>query len=76
MISSPAEDSGHFSPQFENFEEIWGIYAQCTADLLKQNAGNVAEHAHKVGFSEHARFDRSFKKQVGCAPSEFRRKET
>jgi len=48
---------------------------QSAADLLKQNAGNGAEITYQVGFSDQAHFARSFKKQFGCAPSEFRRKE-
>ena len=53
---------------------IRSMRLQRAADLLKQNAGNVAEIAYQVGFSDHAHFARSFKKQFGCAPSEFRRK--
>ena len=52
---------------------IRSMRLQRAADLLKQNAGNVAEIAYQVGFSDHAHFARSFKKQFGCAPSEFRK---
>lgn len=51
---------------------IRSMRLQRAADLLKQNAGTVAEIAYQAGFSDHAHFARSFKKQFGCAPSEFR----
>jgi signal transduction histidine kinase/DNA-binding response OmpR family regulator len=52
---------------------IRSMRLQRAADLLKQDAGTVAEIAYQVGFSDQAHFARSFKKQFGCAPSEFRR---
>jgi len=52
---------------------IRSIRLQRAADLLKQNAGNVAEIAYQVGFSDQAHFARSFKKQFGCAPSEYKK---
>ncbi len=51
---------------------IRSMRLQRAADLLKQNAGTVAEIAYQTGFSDQAHFARSFKKQFGCAPSEFR----
>lgn len=45
---------------------------QRAADLLKQNAGTVAEICYKVGFNDQAYFSRSFKKQFGVSPSEFK----
>lgn len=46
---------------------------QRAANLLKQNAGNVAEICYKVGFNDQAYFSRSFKKQFGCSPSDYRK---
>lgn len=44
---------------------------QRAAELLLQNAGNVAEIAYRVGFSDQAHFTRSFKKQFGCPPTKY-----
>jgi AraC-like DNA-binding protein len=54
---------------------IRSLRLQRAADLLKQNAGTVAEIAYQTGFSDQAHFARSFKKQFGCAPSEFRERQ-
>jgi signal transduction histidine kinase/DNA-binding response OmpR family regulator len=43
------------------------------ADLLKQNAGSVAEICYKVGFNDQSYFTRTFKKQFGSTPSEFKK---
>lgn len=43
------------------------------ADLLKQNAGNVAEICYQVGFSDQANFSRNFKKQFGVSPGKFKK---
>jgi DNA-binding response OmpR family regulator len=51
---------------------IRSLRLQRAADLLKQNAGTVAEICYRVGFSDQANFTRAFKKQFGVAPSEFR----
>jgi signal transduction histidine kinase/ligand-binding sensor domain-containing protein/DNA-binding response OmpR family regulator len=45
---------------------------QRASDLLKQNAGTVAEICYKVGFNDQAYFSRAFKKQFGCSPSEYK----
>ncbi len=45
---------------------------QHAADLLKQNAGTVAEICYKVGFNDQAYFSRAFKKQFGVSPSEYK----
>nr|NIR50156.1 response regulator [candidate division KSB1 bacterium]NIS23969.1 response regulator [candidate division KSB1 bacterium]NIT72495.1 response regulator [candidate division KSB1 bacterium]NIU26272.1 response regulator [candidate division KSB1 bacterium]NIU89238.1 response regulator [candidate division KSB1 bacterium] len=54
---------------------IRSMRLQRAADLLKRNAGTVAEICYKVGFSDQANFTRAFKKQFGVAPGEFRRRE-
>ncbi|MFO7614690.1 MAG: two-component regulator propeller domain-containing protein [Bacteroidales bacterium] len=51
---------------------IRSLRLQRAADLLKQNAGNVAEICYMVGFNDQAYFSRAFKKQFGCSPSEYR----
>jgi len=45
------------------------------ADLLKQNAGNVAEICYQVGFADQANFSRAFKKQFGMAPGAYKRRQ-
>ena len=42
------------------------------AQLVAGRAGNIAEIAYKVGFSDQAHFSRSFKKHFGVPPSEYR----
>lgn len=51
---------------------IRSLRLQRAADLLKQNAGTVAEICYKVGFNDQAYFSRAFKKQFGYSPSEFK----
>jgi AraC-like DNA-binding protein len=51
---------------------IRSLRLQRAADLLKQNAGSVAEICYKVGFNDQAYFSRAFKKQFGCPPSDFK----
>lgn len=46
---------------------------QRAAELLKQNAGSVAEICYKVGFNDQAYFSRAFKKQFGCSPSDYKK---
>ncbi|HKJ80626.1 MAG TPA: helix-turn-helix transcriptional regulator, partial [Ignavibacteriaceae bacterium] len=46
---------------------------QRAADLLKQNTGSVAEICYKVGFNNHGYFTRTFKKQFGVSPSEYKK---
>ncbi len=42
--------------------------------LLKQDAGDVTEIAHAVGFNDGNYFARQFRLVAGCTPSEFRRR--
>lgn len=43
------------------------------ADLLRQNAGSIAEIAYQVGFSSQAHFTRSFHEHFGLPPSEYKK---
>jgi signal transduction histidine kinase/ligand-binding sensor domain-containing protein/DNA-binding response OmpR family regulator len=43
------------------------------ADLLKQDAGNIAEIAYKVGFNSQAYFTKSFQELFHCTPSEYKK---
>jgi signal transduction histidine kinase/DNA-binding response OmpR family regulator len=54
-------------------ELIRSMRLQRAADLLKQNAGTVAEISYKLGFTDQAYFSRAFKKQFGCTPSEYKK---
>ncbi|MBI5471476.1 MAG: response regulator [Ignavibacteriae bacterium] len=53
-------------------ELIRSMRLERAADLLKQNAGSVAEISYKLGFTDQAYFSRAFKKQFGCTPSQYR----
>ncbi len=44
------------------------------ADLLKQDAGNIAEIAYMVGFNSQSYFTRCFQEEFGCSPSEFKKR--
>ena len=46
---------------------------QRAADLLKQNAGSIAEICYKVGFNDQAYFSRAFKKQFRLSPSDYKK---
>lgn len=52
---------------------IRSMRLQRAADLLRQNAGNVAQICYEVGFGDQANFTKAFKRQFGVAPSEFRK---
>ena len=52
---------------------IRSLRLQRAADLLKQNAGSIAEICYRVGFSDQAYFSRTFKKQFGYSPSEYKK---
>lgn len=46
---------------------------QRAAELLRQDAGNIAEIAYMVGFNSQAYFTRSFQELFGCSPREYRK---
>lgn len=52
---------------------IRSLKLQRAADLLKQNAGTIAEICYKLGFTDQAYFSRVFKKQFGLSPSEYKK---
>lgn len=52
---------------------IRSIRLQRAAALLAANAGNIAEIGYRVGFNDQSHFSRSFKRQFGKAPIEYRR---
>jgi signal transduction histidine kinase/ligand-binding sensor domain-containing protein/DNA-binding response OmpR family regulator len=52
---------------------IRSMRLQRAAELLKKQAGSVAEIAYRVGFSDQANFTRSFKKEFKQSPSEYAR---
>src|SRR5690606_35212224 len=43
------------------------------ADLIKQDAGNIAEISYKVGFNSQAYFTKLFQEMYGCTPKDFRK---
>ena len=48
---------------------------QRAAELLLQDAGNIAEIAYMVGFNSQAYFTRSFQELFGCSPREYRKQQ-
>jgi AraC-like DNA-binding protein len=54
---------------------IRSMRMQRAADLLKQNAGTVAEIAYRMGFDSQAHFTTMFQKQFGCTPSEHKKRQ-
>ena len=52
---------------------IRSLRLQRAADLLKKRTGSVAEICYMVGFNDQAYFSRSFKKQFGISPSEYKK---
>ena len=55
-------------------EFIRNFRLQRAAELILQDAGNIAEIAYQVGFNSQAYFTRSFKDAFGCSPREYKRK--
>ena len=47
---------------------------QRAADLVAGNAGRISDICFEVGFSDQSHFSRSFKRQFGMAPMEYRRR--
>ncbi|MEM7657642.1 MAG: response regulator, partial [Bacteroidota bacterium] len=50
---------------------IRSMRLQRAAELLEQQAGNVAEIAYDIGFSDPTNFSRAFKKQFCVSPSRY-----
>jgi DNA-binding response OmpR family regulator len=53
-------------------EIIRNFRLQRAADLIIQEAGNMAEIAYKVGFNSQAYFNKSFQELFGCSPTAFK----
>ncbi len=54
-------------------EFIRNFRLQRAADLIKQDAGNMAEIAYKVGFSSQAYFTKLFQENFGVTPTDFKK---
>jgi len=59
--------------------EPLGIYinrikVETGAKLLKYSDNSISEIAYKIGYETPTSFNKSFKKQFGVSPSEFRKK--
>ena len=52
-------------------EYIRSIRLETASDLLKKNAGTIAEIAYQVGYSNPANFSRGFKQRYGISPSQY-----
>jgi two-component system, response regulator YesN len=48
----------------------------CRAEELLMSGSSVTDVALAVGYSDLPRFDKAFRRVVGCSPSEFRRRAT
>ena len=48
---------------------------QRAAELLIKNAGNVSEICFRVGFNDQGYFSKTFRKQFGCSPLEYKKRE-
>ena len=55
-------------------EFIRSYRLQKAADMIKQDAGNMAEIAYKVGFNSQSYFTKSFQEIYGCTPMEYRKR--
>ncbi len=54
-------------------EFIRSFRLQRAAELIKQDAGNIAEIAYMVGFNSQAYFTRCFQEQFGCSPRDYKK---
>ena len=54
-------------------EFIRSYRLQKAADLIKQDAGNMAEIAYMVGFNSQAYFTKSFQEIYGCSPMDYKK---
>ncbi len=54
-------------------EFIRNFRLQRAANLIRQNAGNMAEIAYKVGFNSQAYFTKMFQENFGITPSDFKK---
>ena len=52
---------------------IRNIRLQRAADLIKKNAGTLADICFQTGFSDQTYFSRAFKNQFGCSPSAYKK---
>lgn len=52
---------------------IRNIRLQRAADLIKKNAGTLADICFQTGFNDQTYFSRAFKNQFGCSPSAFKK---
>jgi len=57
-------------------EFIRNYRLQKAAELIKQDAGNMAEIAYRVGFNSQAYFNKSFQELFGCTPTEYKEKHS
>ncbi len=48
---------------------------QKAAELISQNAGNLADICFQSGFNDQTYFSRAFKQQFGCSPSSYKKKQ-
>lgn len=55
---------------------IRSLRMQRAQELLEKNVGNISEIAYMIGYSNPTHFTRSFKKQFGFSPSEFKKRQT
>lgn len=55
---------------------IRNIRLQKAAELIKQNAGNLAEICFQTGFNDPTYFSKAFKQQFGCSPSSYKKEQS